>query len=417
MLCIRDVGSTFGTYLNDKRLSEPKRASEPHKLKAYDSIKVGQTSLRWRPIELIGAAVAVGVSKAFPYGEWLEHMEDVAFMDAEHVDALGAVLAAYEKQRKLVHAELCKAIMPVELPLLFRRAEQVRHVQVQTLLHAISLPAQPRSMHSPAYRPGERPLRRRAVTTESASANEAAVAAKRAAGWQEDDHGLARLRELLGEARWMREECFKSEQTDQNNRLSALLDVQLHHAAMLHAHASWCLATPLRQARHRAQKVAELTNWVAEAISSSSLALELSLLCECWLRHTPRRLVRPNGPRSSFPNSSRRDGSSGGASRGFASCSRRLDSSSSSSGGSSSSSSSSSRVRGTRPPPAAVIRAARRGGRASSRSERRATARRMRASRALTSTTRTTRRRTRLTRRRNERRAAWRCERGASVRR
>ena len=27
VLCIRDVGSTFGTYLNDKRLSEPKRAS------------------------------------------------------------------------------------------------------------------------------------------------------------------------------------------------------------------------------------------------------------------------------------------------------------------------------------------------------------------------------------------------------
>ena len=26
VLCIRDVGSTFGTYLNDKRLSEPKRA-------------------------------------------------------------------------------------------------------------------------------------------------------------------------------------------------------------------------------------------------------------------------------------------------------------------------------------------------------------------------------------------------------
>ena len=63
-LCIRDVGSTFGTFLNEKRLSEPKRASEPNKLKAYDSIKVGQTSLRWRPIELIEAAVAVAIIRS-----------------------------------------------------------------------------------------------------------------------------------------------------------------------------------------------------------------------------------------------------------------------------------------------------------------------------------------------------------------
>ena len=38
VLCIHDVGSTFGTYLNDKRLSEPKRASDAHKLKPCDSI-------------------------------------------------------------------------------------------------------------------------------------------------------------------------------------------------------------------------------------------------------------------------------------------------------------------------------------------------------------------------------------------
>jgi hypothetical protein len=60
-LCIRDVGSTFGTYLNDKRLSEPKRASEAHKLKACDAIKVGQTSLRWRPLPVIRASLAVTV--------------------------------------------------------------------------------------------------------------------------------------------------------------------------------------------------------------------------------------------------------------------------------------------------------------------------------------------------------------------
>ena len=63
-LCIRDVGSTFGTFLNDKRLSEPKRASDSHKLKPCDSIKVGQTSLRWRPIEVIETAVAVFVPRA-----------------------------------------------------------------------------------------------------------------------------------------------------------------------------------------------------------------------------------------------------------------------------------------------------------------------------------------------------------------
>jgi len=60
-LCIRDVGSTFGTYLNDKRLSEPKRASEAHKLKPCDAIKVGQTSLRWRPLPVIRATLAVSV--------------------------------------------------------------------------------------------------------------------------------------------------------------------------------------------------------------------------------------------------------------------------------------------------------------------------------------------------------------------
>ena len=65
-MCIRDVGSTFGTYLNDKRLSEPKRASEPHKLKSYDSIKVGQTSLRWRPHSVIRRAIGNTIPTPFP---------------------------------------------------------------------------------------------------------------------------------------------------------------------------------------------------------------------------------------------------------------------------------------------------------------------------------------------------------------
>ena len=69
VLCIRDVGSTFGTYLNDKRLSEPKRASEAYKLKPCDSIKVGQTSLRWRPIGDIRRALVVCVPQpcGFPH--------------------------------------------------------------------------------------------------------------------------------------------------------------------------------------------------------------------------------------------------------------------------------------------------------------------------------------------------------------
>lgn len=69
VLCIRDVGSTFGTYLNDKRLSEPKRASDAYKLKPCDSIKVGQTSLRWRPIGDIRRALMVCVPQpcGFPH--------------------------------------------------------------------------------------------------------------------------------------------------------------------------------------------------------------------------------------------------------------------------------------------------------------------------------------------------------------
>lgn len=226
VLCIRDVGSTFGTYLNDKRLSEPKRASEPHKLKAYDSIKVGQTSLRWRPTELIGRAVAVAV----PEASWLN-------------------------QR--LSKDLWKAIMPVDLPLLFRRVEQVRHVQarappntalgslralsprppqcsvpaaaqVHTLSHGCTLRRSLGPIFSPAYRPGAEAIAAKTLAiieqdvSLSASYFDTARRAVAAAGWSEEDSGLARMRELLTEAKAMRTE---SEQThlDQVDRLEKLV--------------------------------------------------------------------------------------------------------------------------------------------------------------------------------------------------
>ena len=90
-LYIRDVGSTFGTYLNDKRLSEPKRASDAYKLKPCDSIKVGQTSLRWRPIESIESAVAAFVPRALPYpSDQLEAQLATLQLPAELVAYVGS---------------------------------------------------------------------------------------------------------------------------------------------------------------------------------------------------------------------------------------------------------------------------------------------------------------------------------------
>lgn len=111
VLCIRDVGSTFGTYLNDKRLSEPKRASEPHKLKAYDSIKVGQTSLRWRPIELIEGAVAVGVPAALDVHDWEARLRSSASLRPEDVDALKD---AIDTQEATVRAPPAHGRQPTE---------------------------------------------------------------------------------------------------------------------------------------------------------------------------------------------------------------------------------------------------------------------------------------------------------------
>ena len=90
------MGSTFGTYLNDKRLSEPKRASEPYKLKAYDSIKVGQTSLRWRPIDDIRRALAVCVPQ--PCGhprEFVERLPPMVFAPDERNALMETLVALY----------------------------------------------------------------------------------------------------------------------------------------------------------------------------------------------------------------------------------------------------------------------------------------------------------------------------------
>ena len=124
-ITIRDVGSTFGTYLNDKRLSEPKRASEPHKLKAYDTIKVGQTSLRWRPSEMIYAAVDVAVPPPLRADSWEATLHEVPSLQQKEVQELVEAISMQEASRKSLYSELSKHIMPVDLPFLFRRVEQV----------------------------------------------------------------------------------------------------------------------------------------------------------------------------------------------------------------------------------------------------------------------------------------------------
>jgi hypothetical protein len=136
VLCIRDVGSTFGTYINDKRLSEPKRASEPHKLKAHDSIKVGQTSLRWRTFELIEHAVALAVPHSpCPPSTWLSRVDHGALTPAEWA-ILTPALERQHSEHHTLYRPLCEAFMPVDLPLLHRRLAQMRHVQAR-------LPARP----------------------------------------------------------------------------------------------------------------------------------------------------------------------------------------------------------------------------------------------------------------------------------
>ena len=97
-LCIRDVGSTFGTYLNDKRLSEPKRASESHKLKPCDSIKVGQTSLRWWPISSIRCAASVTIPHVLSAPSDYVARVPSAVMPADDHDALKTALTLQYRQ-------------------------------------------------------------------------------------------------------------------------------------------------------------------------------------------------------------------------------------------------------------------------------------------------------------------------------
>lgn len=133
-LCIRDVGSTFGTYLNEKRLSEPKRASDSHKLKPCDSIKVGQTSLRWWPISSIRCAASVTIPHVLASpSEYLSRVSAALLPADDHV-ALSRVLnvqhvqvARFEcslrrpKQNSLLHpanlpVQCCRLAHPSTLP-------------------------------------------------------------------------------------------------------------------------------------------------------------------------------------------------------------------------------------------------------------------------------------------------------------
>ena len=171
VLCIRDVGSTFGTYLNDKRLSEPKRASEAYKLKPCDSIKVGQTSLRWRPIGDIRRALMVCVPQpcGFPH-DVLLRLPPATLSSDDQGHLLSTLTALYVQHMEVLphpappqthtapacegpaaprngasrpltspwqgFATLCRTATPVDLPQLERRLQQLDHVQRQTVRHA-----------------------------------------------------------------------------------------------------------------------------------------------------------------------------------------------------------------------------------------------------------------------------------------
>ena len=172
VLCIRDVGSTFGTYLNDKRLSEPKRASDAYKLKPCDSIKVGQTSLRWRPIGDIRRALMVCVPQpcGFPH-EVLLRLPPATLSSDDQGALLSTLTALYVQHAEVLphpapshthplcvrlrdpaaprtgasrpltppcqgFAMLCRTATPVDLPQLERRLQQLDHVQRQTVRHA-----------------------------------------------------------------------------------------------------------------------------------------------------------------------------------------------------------------------------------------------------------------------------------------
>ncbi|KAG8470677.1 hypothetical protein KFE25_009098 [Diacronema lutheri] len=122
--CIRDIGSTFGTYLNDKRLSDPKRASEPYKLKPGDTVKVGQTTLRWQPRHHLDAAASVLRIPPPP------HSRDALGRPAGAPcgdDELAKVADVLDR----AHRALCNKAAAVELAVVARRLEQLLRVQAQ----------------------------------------------------------------------------------------------------------------------------------------------------------------------------------------------------------------------------------------------------------------------------------------------
>ena len=199
--------------------------------------------------------------------------------------------------------------MPVDLPLLFRRVEQVRHVQVQTLGHTYALRRSLGPVLSTSYRPAAEAIAATtiAVTTEAAAASEAATAAARAAGWQPSDPGLARLRELLGEATSMRVESATAH-SDQSSRLDALIAVQVHHVAALQQSGSALNAGLARVMAALAQRaeppplpLADLSTWLTQAVRASSLALDLSLLCESWLVRVHQAIRAPERATAYIP--------------------------------------------------------------------------------------------------------------------
>ena len=84
--------------------------------------------------------------------------------------------------------------------------------QVQTLAHACALRRTLGPIHCQGYRPGAEAIAAATLSatageSAAASASDAVASATRAAGWLPTHPGLMRLRELLGEASKVRDEC------------------------------------------------------------------------------------------------------------------------------------------------------------------------------------------------------------------
>jgi len=288
-LCIRDVGSTFGTYLNDKRLSEPKRASESHKLKPCDSIKVGQTSLRWWPISSIRCAASVTIPHVLaPANEYLSRVP-AALLPADDHHELSRVLHLQHVQNEHVWAAICRSVTPVDLPQLMRRLGQMLHVQVHTARHGYSLRRQLGTSNSVGYNSG----------AEVVASLAAAVATLGLQGLRDDvlptvefdsaelASGISQLRELLREAAGLGQEIGNMH-SEQLERIATLIKEQRDYATEL-KHSPlrtpltrmWQLLTPLESAN--LPVLGELQRWLEQGSAACDFALEQALLAETWL--------------------------------------------------------------------------------------------------------------------------------------